>query len=321
MRRTLALSSLLLAAGLAHAQQTSKPDPTVVREQQRKAEAERDAAVNQQRAVESRMSQPGDTRLPAREPGSVPILSDLPILNVLFDGGTLHEYADAVQRVSKDANVNVIVSPAAAALELGPLNLKEVPTDVALRAAVLALVDPTRRVSVEQLGPKTFVIQYIPKNGASNAAGTTLTRIFDIAALINPPTESSTPAVPPEVVLSAIEAALAADPEHRNDTHVIFHQESRLLIATGRPERMEIIRELLDTLGTKRDAFAHDLRLRRHEESQVDPALVDKLRAENAELRARLDAMMVEAKRAADTISALQDRYRKLVDETHGPAR
>ena len=242
------------------------------------------------------------------------VQTDTMPITINYTGGELAEFTHMVQEVAGQ-QISIVISPSASRLEVGPLNLMQVSPEVALRAAAVALVDDGPHINVQSIGPKTFAIEYVPATKYDHSSAPNRTHIFDLAPLVHPSAPGMA-GMAPEVVLSAVEAALSADPTRHDETHIVYHKESGLLIGTGREDRLEVIREVLENLGPKREQQYRDSRLRAKDEAAADPAAFKKLQAEHAELTAHFQAVQDESRAVQDKLLADMSASRKYQEQS-----
>lgn len=293
--------------------------------------------------------QPGTpNRLPpqvAQTPGADPG----PIVTVSFPGGTVKDYVKAVQAAAAETSVNVLVPAEAAEVPLPPISLKGVTVKTALEA--LAYAYPTgigveHSFAVRSFGESSdsataFAIlysrsrqpqttlpagpQFAPHYGPHAPAQI---QVFSLTEFIDPPAlaRAEDAAMPVEVLLTAVEAALALGGDEAPEAEVRFHKESGILIVRGTSQQIDLVRSLLGELrkdlqtrwAVAGQQASREAERRFHQQRiELEMELVDRerklLERRAAELKLQVEAGQIPS-RDLEEVQLAADRKRTELD-------
>lgn len=290
----LAAGCLVLVAGTALAQQpgvrsTPKPAPT------------QDAIPVTGRPV---------------QPQPAPIVLDEPVITLDFRGGTVREYVDALRAASIGKPVNVVVSSAAEAVKLAPIQLNSVMLSDAVEAIQTAAgsrvgmwtigrVSGGRGQLPEGVVP-TYGVDYMPvpvNNHLQHENATPSVAVFSLSDLVSPVSQGGA-GLNGQMVLTAVEgAAEMATVDPIGPAVIRFHQDSSLLIVRGVENQREAVRAVVQQL-------MQDTGSRRAREVQgmpTDAELIN-LRAGVDLSRSRHSASMQRARQASEDAGRAEQR-------------
>jgi hypothetical protein len=161
-------------------------------------------------------------------------------LDLDFPGGTVAEYLERVRQGRPDGAANVVVMPEAKALRVPPVTL----VAVTVEAAVQLLEGPyslpdgrEARISVASytIGDSSDLVMKVMAECEP----------VSIRASVWNVEEALTNGQDAEELLGAIEAVLSLFPEK---AEVSYHPPTRLLIARGTDEQLDLVREAIDQL-------------------------------------------------------------------------
>ncbi len=195
--------------------------------------------------------------LASSSPGQAP--SGDALIDLRFRGGTAAQYIEAVREAAGD--LNILVPPEAAEVQMPPVNLKLVSVSAAIRLLEdKADESPDRRVwlSVTELPiyasgeRQTFEVIAQVRSHRKRISDA---HVWTVSNLVGDDLSS-------KAVLSAVEMALDVV-NSKTAPDVRFHEETGLLIATGDENQMETINAVLTRLS---DAAAE----RRQHESREE---------------------------------------------------
>lgn len=193
-------------------------------------------------------------RAPAAEVGAAgePAAASIPKFDLEFEGGPVESYAAMLRRVAGPA-ANIVVSTEAESLPLGRVSLKSVTV-----ADAVQVIETARRIDgyvqstarVEQRGG-VFLINVSrgstgTMGGPPTSSGSGVT-VFNI-------TGAGGPTTPPEVTLSAVEAAVRLIETPGDKTQISYHKESGLLFVVGGPLAQDSVRNVIQSIGASRSA-------------------------------------------------------------------
>ncbi len=162
-------------------------------------------------------------------------------LDVEFPGGTLSEYVDQLRQSRPDGAANVLVMPNAEKLLVPPVTLVAVDVEAAVRMleGMYVLPDGRKaRVDVQSysIGDSPDLVMKITAEYDQ----------IDIRASVWNLTEALMNGQTAEELLGAVEAVLSLFPEEK--AKVSYHPPTRLLIARGTDEQLDLVREAIDEL-------------------------------------------------------------------------
>jgi hypothetical protein len=177
--------------------------------------------------------------------------------NLEFEGGTLADLIGQVERAAP-GQANIVVNGPADRVQIEPLTLRNVDVRTALDVVVLRAVEGpgetpaspyrlTVRSPERPLAPHAtavFIVDVIPRPGSPFAQRSVRreTEVISLRELLDPRMTA-------ETVLSAIEAALTADPDSDLEATVFrFHEPSSLLIVRGEVGQLHVVRQVIEQL-------------------------------------------------------------------------
>ncbi len=177
-------------------------------------------------------------------------------IGVDFAGGTLAEYVAAVRTNAGEWAVNVAFTDGADRLTMPAVSFRNVQLETAVRAMAQLATARGGRVRVSDAGANTqnpfpgpvggapmFVVGVDRPRDADTVE--TFSRVLSIANLTTPKGEQPA-AMSPDVILSAIEAAVQNDTS--NPPNIRFHKDSGLLFVSGTKQQVELAVEVLGRL-------------------------------------------------------------------------
>lgn len=232
-----------------------------------------------------------------------------PMLNLQFPGGTVTEFVTAVREAAAAAGgaVNIIVPADAAKVIAPPMSLQMVRPQTALTAFCAAFrQNKDHYFSVDDVGidsaeAPSFVLYYERNPNLAARGGMPVQppprvtiEVFSIRDIVEPatirgnepPNEIAAQAdVNKNNLLRAIDAALSLkdqDTRADDDTSVLCHDQSGLLIVRGEPARIEVVRSVLSRM--RDDTFAR----RKAESSKAERESARARRAAVVESRLKL---------------------------------
>ena len=161
-------------------------------------------------------------------------------LDVDFSGGTLNEYVDAIRRARPKGAANVVVMPIAKSLEVPPVTLVAVTVEAAVRLLEGSYILPGGRqayVEVQSypIGDSPDLVLKISAQHETSHIGSAVWSVEEALA------DGQTV----EELLGAVEAVLSLFSQKADIT---FHPPTRLLIARGTGEQLELVREAIERL-------------------------------------------------------------------------
>lgn len=247
-----------------------------------------------------------------------------PLVTVNFPGGSVDAYVRVLRESCKEP-VNVVVSKAAAGIELAPVQLRDATLDAAVEAIQAAagasnadgswFISSASKVRAPG-SARVFLVDYRSRAASMKPAATgvpasddDLSRIevISIRQITTPqPGEPAgfTLVERPEVVLSAVEAALAmGDRDGASKPEVRYHQDSGLLIVRAGPSQMRAIQQAVSEISAdvKRRRDAARIVGGLSDEDLADMrAEVEKAQVMRAQHAARLDAARAQLKNAEE---------------------
>lgn len=207
------------------------------------------------------LAQPGDQPRggpPQTGEPAQPGRSATTLIDVNFAGGSIGDYLNALKEAAAPEPVNVIASDDVLRLKAGPVELRGVSVETALKLLQGQVATP-EPLTVNPTGgaggsAPVYVLQSRGSPFRADAPPPTSTRVYSIRELIEPaPGTAGALAIDPETILSSIDAALSmeGDGEHRE---VMFHPEAAILIIRGVRDELELVQSLLSEIrGDLRD--------------------------------------------------------------------
>ena len=209
------------------------------------------AAQGPQQGTPARVGQ----RAGPQAPGPVEQGADGPIVSIEFKGGTLGDLVRSLQAQGKDP-VNIALQGDAAAIPVERMALRNVTVHSALEAAlgsrintVLFEADGTsKQITLEQLAGNgdaaaVFVITR-HETQARQMGREPSVQVFSIQKLV-----SGSGAMPPEVVLTAIDTGLGLQTRAEGARPQIkFHKDSGLLLVRGEGMDVNLIEQIVSRL-------------------------------------------------------------------------
>jgi hypothetical protein len=239
-------------------------------------------------------------------------------LTVDFAGGTVGQYIEALKKAAGRNAVNIVGSRAVLDMQMAPVALRDVSAYAAVQAvsgaAATTVQDGQWNVHGLGLGgsgrTEGYSLEYFPRQRAQvmTSAPSNGIRVFSIRDLTepmpgDPPGAKLTKS--PEVVLTAVRAALDLVGDQGDAPAMKFHEDSGLLIIHGQPDHVGAVDQALEQM---RD----DLR-RRRQAARENPGPrvdVDGLRTEVR----RSEVKMGQAARDIERSAVTRDRLKKMVD-------
>lgn len=184
--------------------------------------------------------------------GSQAAAAAAPALKFAFQGGTFGELCALLGQAGEQVggNVNIVIEPDAATVELPRFQVQDAGLAQVLEAACAIASSEDRLLHVKELrgsGSPVFAIvarlQSQP-GGANAAAAATrvVTAVHSLGALLKDGSRDF--GFAPETILSAIETATVELPLRA----LRYHTDSRLLIVRGTSENLRVVAELLKEL-------------------------------------------------------------------------
>lgn len=170
-------------------------------------------------------------------------------LDVEFPGGTLSEYVDQLRQARPDGAANVLVMPNAMDLTVPPVTLVAVDVESAVRMLEGIYVLPDGRkahVDVESysIGDSADLVMKVEADYETIPIRASVWNLSE--AIMNGQSA--------EELLGAIEAVLSLFP---GKAKVSYHPPTRLLIARGTEEQLDLVREAIEELtegaGSRRE--------------------------------------------------------------------
>jgi hypothetical protein len=161
-------------------------------------------------------------------------------LDLEFPGGTVKEYVDQLREARPDGAANVLVMPDARDLKVPPVTLLAVTVEAAVQAleGTYTLPDGRRAdidVSSYTIGDSPDLVMKIQADYEIREAESSVWSVDE--ALMHGQTA--------EELLGAIEAVLSVFPDKAK---VSYHPPTRLLIARGPGEQLDLVREAIEAL-------------------------------------------------------------------------
>lgn len=254
-------------------------------------------------------TEPPTAEQPVLQKRSTP--TSQPTISVDFPGGTVEQYALALRAAATTQPVNIVVSKAAARVELAPIQLR----DVTLSAAVESIRAAGEEVGswlITDVGRPTdsgalvWLVDYRARPTKPPAAQPTpesnadLQRIevFSLKQVIEAdPNDPRGVSVheSPEVVLAAVEATLAmTDEATEGKPELKFHKDSGLLIVRAGPRTLAAISSVVDSIRRDVTRRRDSVRL-----SMPSPAALAQAKAQMAKAQVILGARERELNDAA----------------------
>lgn len=256
-----------------------------------------------------------------------------PAVTLDFPGGTVQEFVDLL-KASTTLPVNVMMSPDASRLRLGPVRLERCPIWIALGTIEYATEDSSLsgQVSVSPITdssggpPLNFAVKYRqPTAGPPrvfagpmdyvDTSATDLVGTYSISQIVRAPTDlPSAPTLTIEQLTQALDAVLRLTPTGKQPPSILVHSESGLLVVQGNWEQLrltkEVIGQLKDDLETARRRLAAS-----NQVSEAQSRLLDQER----EAQVRYHSELADLRRHVGT---LQDRYTSILqDQPDSPMR
>ena len=178
-------------------------------------------------------------------------------LDVEFPGGTLQEYVERIRKARPSGAANVVVMPNARVLKVPPVTLVAVNVEVAVRLLEGPYVLPDGRdahvnVMSYTIGDSSDIVMKVVAHLEDR----------EIRASVWNVEEAIANGQSAEELLEAVEAVLSLFSEKAD---LSFHPPTRLLIARGTDEQLDLVREALEQLtygAERRREKIEDLRER-----------------------------------------------------------
>lgn len=248
-------------------------------------------------------------------------LASQPTISVEFPGGTVEQYALALRAAATTQPVNIVVSKAAARVELAPIQLRDVTLSAAVESIRAAgeevgswLITDVGRPS--ENGALVWLVDYRarptkpPATQPTPDSNADLQRIevFSLKQVIEAdPNDPRGVSVheSPEVVLAAVEATLAmTDESTEGKPELKFHKDSGLLIVRAGPRTLAAISSVVDSIRRDVTRRRDSVRL-----SLPSPAALAQAKAQMAKAQVILGARereLNDAAQRADRASQLR---------------
>lgn len=245
--------------------------------------------------------------------GASPELPDVPVVSLIFKGGTLEQFVNAIREASPDG-VNIVLDQDAAELPVPAITLKSAGVGAALRSVSLlhttqplGPLDMGMPVQAEEIRPRSpgeAPIYVVHRMQATTTLplmateGDRRLRVASIQEIVSPPAGwgAGAPRVPVERVLSAIDTVLGlrSDPAGAV-AEMKYHADTGLLVYEGNIGQIEAIEEVLKRV---RD----DVMQQRAQWRDADVrARGDEFQREEARVRATLAAQRLDNAKAVLT--------------------
>ena len=160
--------------------------------------------------------------------------------DVDFSGGTVSSYIDQIRKASADGAANIVVMPEAKTLPVPPIKL----VAVTAQAAIQILEGPYRtagglraeiRVDSYDIGDSPDMVMKVIAD----------VEMYSIRSAVWSVEEALARGQTAEELLGAVEAVVAL---FHNKAEISFHPPTRLLIARGNSEQLDLVREALSQL-------------------------------------------------------------------------
>ncbi|MCE7973940.1 MAG: hypothetical protein DYG92_06370 [Leptolyngbya sp. PLA1] len=247
-----------------------------------------------------------------------PASASQPTISVDFTGGTVEQYALALRAAATTQPVNIVVSKAAARVELAPIQLR----DVTLSAAVEAIRAAGEEVGswlITDIGRPTdsgalvWLVDYRarptkpPAQQTAPESNADLQRIevFSLKQVIEAdPNDPRGVSVheSPEVVLAAVEATLAmTDEATEGKPELKFHKDSGLLIVRAGPRTLAAISSVVESIRRDVTRRRDSVRL-----SMPSPAALAQAKAQVARAQVVFASRERELSEAAQRVQRLK---------------
>ena len=247
-------------------------------------------------------------------------------ITVNFQGGTLQEYIDTLQKAAGTMPVNVVAPLEARKVELPSITLRNVNIYTALSAISSAFEsDSQHRFGVEPIGgaaDATYAIAYrrVDRSVRSPFSNPQVMappppakglEVYSIRDLLDPPNaegeEGAGLKMKFEDILSAIEGAMQLlDAE--DQPRLLFHKETGLLIVGGTQYQTQVVGDLLMRI---RDDLAHRWS-REQDRKRQDAALERNVRLARTEVR----LAELEVQQAKDRLARVEQLVQQGVESS-----
>lgn len=258
---------------------------------------------------------------PAEQQPATPPVKAQPTISVEFPGGTVEQYALALRAAATTQPVNIVVSKAAARVELAPIQLRDVTLSAAVESIRAAGEDvgawlikdigrPTDSGGlvwlVDYRARPTMPVPTVPTPDSN--ADLQRIEVFSLKQVIEAdPNDPRGVSVheSPEVVLAAVEATLAmTDESTEGKPELKFHKDSGLLIVRAGPRTLAAISSVVDSIRRDVTRRRDSVRL-----SLPSPAALAQAKAQMAKAQVILGARereLNDAAQRADRASQLR---------------
>jgi type II secretory pathway component GspD/PulD (secretin) len=243
---------------------------------------------------------PGGAESQTRQDGKVG-------LSLQFRGGTLAEYVRAVEQAGRGPEpVNIVVSGPAEQVRLAPIAVREVDVATALRLAVnMSRTQEGILVNYEELAGAFAPVHHVsvimhPRPIASRVRQET--EVFSLRELLRAE-------MPPQTVLSAVEAALRVD-EEAAEPVLRFHEPSGLLIVRGSAPQVRTVAQVVAQLT----ATAQEMH-RERQRREINAAIEER-RQQHAELEEEI-ARLTPGPRPGQTPAEAIQQHEENMAQTH----
>ena len=182
--------------------------------------------------------------------GSQAAAAAAPALKFAFQGGSFGELCALLRQAGEQVggNVNIVIEPDAATVELPKFHVQDAGLAQVLEAACAIASSEERVLHVQELrgsGSPVFAVvsrlQPQPPGVGSATSAREVTAVHSLGALLK---DVRGVGFAPETILSAIETATVELPLRA----LRYHTDSRLLIARGTAENLRVVAELLKQL-------------------------------------------------------------------------
>jgi hypothetical protein len=202
-------------------------------------------------AAKSPRGTPAPGLPPAREEPPAPDFT----LSVDFPGGTVGQYIEALKKAAGGHAVNVVASRAAMEVTIAAVSLRDVSVFAAL-SAVQGAAGRDSQWNVRGLGlsnskAEAWSLEFLPPPARYASQNDTALQVFSLRDLTEP-LPGDPPGAPltkpPEVVLTAVRAALDLLADRSPQPEMKFHEDSGLLIIHGTMEQIAAVHQALDQM-------------------------------------------------------------------------
>ncbi|MFO0984766.1 MAG: hypothetical protein U1E76_24080 [Planctomycetota bacterium] len=171
-------------------------------------------------------------------------------ISVNFAGGTLVDYAHAVQQAAQA--LNVILMPGSEDVQLGPVVLKDVTPRTAFESARALVIARDRfEVSARVIGKDNmpvFIVEYSKRSNAPPADDEQYLRVFSIKELTDPmPGADHIEPVKAETILTAIDTAFGIAGYATRPT-LKYHADSGLILVKATNPQIRSVDEVIDNV-------------------------------------------------------------------------